>query len=155
MITTAAITIKTPRWFAGVPVGAAALATAAGGEGGACTATGVEAICGGRVTGSAAFGVGLRSLAAAAALSDERGGVTDRIVIVPGESCFSVSTNASDADDTGTAFSAFANASADWKRCPGSFAIAVKIMSLRLEGRPGSKVIGGVGCVCSWANINE
>ena len=48
-------------------------------------------------------------------------------------------------EETGTVFSAARNASADWNRCAGSLAIAIKIISFSEVGRSSRKVMGAAG----------
>jgi hypothetical protein len=44
-----------------------------------------------------------------------------------------------------TLLRAFAKASADWKRCAGSFAMDIRMISFNAGGSPGCSSIGGFG----------
>jgi hypothetical protein len=44
-----------------------------------------------------------------------------------------------------TLLRAFAKASADWKRCPGSFEMDIRMISFNVGGSPGCSSTGGFG----------
>src|ERR1700693_3010942 len=52
---------------------------------------------------------------------------------------------------TGTLLKALRKASAVWKRCDGSLAIAIRIISFSSAGRPGCNSAGGLGVSLTWA----
>src|SRR5450631_3140614 len=54
-----------------------------------------------------------------------------------------------------TLLKAFRNASADWKRCAGSLAMAIRIISFSAGGSPGCSSTGGFGASFTCAVMME
>jgi hypothetical protein len=52
-----------------------------------------------------------------------------------------------------TLTSAARNAAADWKRACGSLAMAIRMISFRSAGMPGTKLTGGAGIPCICADM--
>src|SRR5215472_14085664 len=83
----------------------------------------------------------LRDAGAAAAAATVAGCVSMVVAAIVGTTADLVAAGVAPKTD----FSAFAKASADWKRSFGSFAMDIRMISLRPFGRSGRRLIGGGG----------